>query len=262
MTKEEIIEGILKGFRIHAKESKTPLADEANHVEEIIATLEVSLKGIGADANIRTCEDFSYLNVDCCVTCHTFYPHYEMCLIDLENGGDAWICCAMDRALNPTKRTRLEQSLEHKQILNMSTSNGPISPELITAYLTTEYRVAANPPFALLMGKRSEPLAILMAERGVKSAAYITAYNPPSQRVTEEENWSAHNSLRRNLEKRGFVLIEAEGADPSGGWQTEPGFLVLGLTLEHAKEIGKLFRQNAIVCADKDAVPELMMLVE
>lgn len=122
MTKREIIEQILKDFRTQANKSRTPFSDEADYEKEIVEALETSLKGIETDANIRTCEEFSYLNVECCQTCHTFYAHYEMSLIELESGGNAWICCAMDRALNPGKLKRLEQSPEYKQIVSMLSS--------------------------------------------------------------------------------------------------------------------------------------------
>jgi hypothetical protein len=43
-------------------------------------------------SKIRTCEDFPHLKVECCPTCHHFYPHYEISVIDLPNGGRAWVC--------------------------------------------------------------------------------------------------------------------------------------------------------------------------
>jgi hypothetical protein len=119
MTTSEIIEGVLKDLRTQAKKSGTSFGDEVDYETEIISVLEASLKGVEKGTNIRTCEDFRHLNVRCCETCHTFDQHYEMSLIDIESGGDAWICCAMDRALNPRKRARLEQSPEYEQIRSM-----------------------------------------------------------------------------------------------------------------------------------------------
>ena len=37
--------------------------------------------------------DFRYLDIDCCETCHTLCPHYEMYLEELPLGRKAWICC-------------------------------------------------------------------------------------------------------------------------------------------------------------------------
>jgi hypothetical protein len=36
----------------------------------------------------------------------------EMEIIEIECGGKAWICCSLDRALNPTKLMALEQTSE------------------------------------------------------------------------------------------------------------------------------------------------------
>jgi hypothetical protein len=41
-----------------------------------------------------------------------------MALINIESGGNAWICCALDRALNPLKHARLETA-EYGQIMDM-----------------------------------------------------------------------------------------------------------------------------------------------
>jgi hypothetical protein len=125
MTKGGIIEGILKDSRTRVNEGGTLYAAEADNEQEIIETLEASLKGLETDADIRTCEDFGHLNVACCETCHTSYPHFEMSLIDLETGGNAWICCALDRALNPEKHERLDRSPEYKEILRMFASDDP-----------------------------------------------------------------------------------------------------------------------------------------
>jgi hypothetical protein len=85
--------------------------------EEIaIQTLETALREIEPDRDIRTCSDFSHLGTECCEICHTFSPHYEMSLLDVQGGGNAWICCAMDRALNPQKHSRLRSSAACKTL--------------------------------------------------------------------------------------------------------------------------------------------------
>lgn len=75
--------------------------------------MEKSLRNAALEANIRTCEDFGSLNVKCCECCHGIYQHYEIALIDIESGGNAWICCAIDRALNPKKYANFPQQAEN-----------------------------------------------------------------------------------------------------------------------------------------------------
>jgi Protein of unknown function (DUF3293) len=101
-----------------------------------------------------------------------------------------------------------------------------------------------------------------MAEHALNTAAYITAYTPYSQHCTQEENRLANDALHEHLGNRAFALFDAEGADPTGEWLSEPGFLVLGLELEDARGVGVFFRQNAIVSAGQDALPQLVMLVD
>ena len=81
-----------------------------------IRTLESKLGEIEPDRDLRTCSDFSHLHAECCEICHTFSPHYEMSLLDVEGGGKAWICCAIDRALDPQKHSQLASSVAYKTL--------------------------------------------------------------------------------------------------------------------------------------------------
>ena len=49
----------------------------------------------------KTCEDFKHLNAQCCDSCHRPYEIYEMKAVPLPDGGYAWVCCALDRAIRP-----------------------------------------------------------------------------------------------------------------------------------------------------------------
>lgn len=58
---------------------------------------------------IKTCEGFKHLGVECCDTCHNFYPHYEMSVIDLPDGGKAWVCDTVKWAIYPEKNRELQE---------------------------------------------------------------------------------------------------------------------------------------------------------
>ena len=46
----------------------------------------------------------------CCDTCHKFYPHYEMSVIDpLPDGGKAWVCDTVKWAIYPEKYRELQE---------------------------------------------------------------------------------------------------------------------------------------------------------
>jgi hypothetical protein len=116
MKKAEIIAktlGDMKRVPIHEELS---LASDSDEEEIAIQTLEAKLGEIEPDRDIRACSDFSHLGTECCEICHTFSPHYEMSLLDVEGGGKAWTCCAIDRALNPRKHPRLRSSAAYKTL--------------------------------------------------------------------------------------------------------------------------------------------------
>lgn len=129
----------------------------------------------------------------------------------------------------------------------------------ITAYLETDYQVFSNPPFALRINQASEPLAKLLQQQKTDCAAFITACNPFSRKLDDATNAARQVELEKELRPRGLNFIEGEGRHPSGGW-TEPSYLVLGLSLDEAKELGRRYEQNAVVWCGADAVPELVLL--
>jgi hypothetical protein len=97
VTKNEIIEKTLKDIGPRLKQHETPCSEEPDCGEIVIAELQARLP----ETDIKTCEDFRHLNVTCCDTCHTFYPHYDMSLIDLPDGANAWVCDPVKWAIYP-----------------------------------------------------------------------------------------------------------------------------------------------------------------
>ncbi len=116
VTKHEIISEMLKFADPEATPAQSADDNAGYSQEEIIKILDRSLAELPADSLVRTCADFSHLNVDCCETCHNNNPQFEMALIDVESGGNAWICCAVDMALNPIKHAKMQSSTEYKEI--------------------------------------------------------------------------------------------------------------------------------------------------
>ncbi len=110
MTKAEIISMTLADCLVGPA---TPLGNDTKYKDEVVAALEASLLGVDPGMDIRTCGDFIHLNVECCKTCHELESHYEMSLRGIESGGNAWICCAMDRALNPVAHAIFKESEEY-----------------------------------------------------------------------------------------------------------------------------------------------------
>lgn len=131
---------------------------------------------------------------------------------------------------------------------------------LLEAYRATEYQVDAIPPLVLHVDRPSAGLAALYARFHLTSAAFITACNPHGQLTPEGENQARNARLRADLRERALPFLEGRGVDPLGTWPPEASLLVLGLSREEALALGERHEQNALLWADVDAIPRLLLL--
>jgi hypothetical protein len=139
-----------------------------------------------------------------------------------------------------------------------------LSTELIQAFLETHYRVHQHgpdaPPLTLRVGQSSAGLAALHQAHGADCSAFLTAYNPFAQQVDDASNLQRQEDLKQELSSRSLIFLPGEGQHPTNGWPAEPSVLVLGLSLEDAKVMGRKYEQAAIVWSGPAAVPELVLL--
>jgi len=134
--------------------------------------------------------------------------------------------------------------------------------DLIAAYREAEYFVLADPPFVLRVGSLSEELDRLMQRHGVDCAAYVTAWNPRSVPLPHDENRAAQEQLESGLRAAGHVLIPGEGRDPAGHWPGESSVLALGLSRRGAVDIGRAYRQHAVLWIRRGAAVELVLVAD
>lgn len=132
--------------------------------------------------------------------------------------------------------------------------------DLIAAYTSTRYVTFAEPAFVLRIGEASADLRSLYRRRGIRSAAFLTAWNPYSRPTPLEQNEAAQTELRQRLAQEGLSLLEGEGRGADGDWPPEPSILALGCSKRLAKKLGHQFGQNAIVWAGANGVPRLILL--
>lgn len=133
-----------------------------------------------------------------------------------------------------------------------------IAPELVQAFMETEYFVHADPAFKMKIGQPCPELASLMAEHKAHCAAFITAWNPFSQALSPTENEQRQQELKAQLKTRGQSWIEGIGQHPSNQWPGEPSVLILNLNRESATVLAAQYKQHAFVWADETAVPTLV----
>lgn len=137
----------------------------------------------------------------------------------------------------------------------------PLPADLVEAYRRTEYRVAdGSYAFVMRVDEPSDSLRTCHFAHGVERSAFVTACNPRSVPTPDQENETAMARLASELEARGYFVLQGRGVDPTGAWPGEPSYLVLGITEADAVEIARRFDQYAIVCADDDATPRLVVV--
>ena len=139
-------------------------------------------------------------------------------------------------------------------------SESQIPRATIQAYLETHYQVHGFSPTLLKIGEGNATLAAIHRSNGVEASAFVTACNPFSEPLDDAANAERQKILAVELTQRGLTFIEGVGQHPSNDWAGEASFLVLGVSVEEAKELGARFGQNAIVWAGSDAVPKLVPL--
>jgi hypothetical protein len=140
------------------------------------------------------------------------------------------------------------------------TSESSLSRGLINAFLATHYHVRGEPPFILKIGEPSQALASLYRLYGQECAAFLTAWNPYSEKFSDLENSAAQQKMLNELNKRELPMLPGEGKHPTEDWPGEDSFLILGINREDASSLGLEFRQNAFLWCGDDAVPELVLL--
>lgn len=136
-----------------------------------------------------------------------------------------------------------------------------IPRDKIEAYLDAHYHVEVGPDaFVLRIGQHSPDLALRYAAIGSDCALFITAFNPLGQEQDDAANEEAHVRLGELLRRASDHVIEGEGADPAGNWPAERSYLAFGIDADAARELGRHFKQDAVVWIGRDAVPQLLLL--
>ncbi|MEO8259480.1 MAG: DUF3293 domain-containing protein [Acidobacteriota bacterium] len=107
-------------------------------------------------------------------------------------------------------------------------------------------------------GQSTPDLDALLSEAGAAQWAYLTACNPNSERLPPEENGQRQNALRQAVQDRGLTFFEGEGVLDAAVWPPEPSFLILDISADDARSLGRQFGQLAIVVGRPGQVALLM----
>lgn len=122
--------------------------------------------------------------------------------------------------------------------------------ELLQAYSETDY-IIPDLGIIVKIGQENKELDALQEKYASCSWAFITAENPKSKSLSDDENQQRTNQLKVLIEKLGKPYFEGYGQGKSG-WKPEKSFLILDTSRNDAIEkFGIPFEQNAIVVGEK-----------
>ena len=133
-----------------------------------------------------------------------------------------------------------------------------IDSSLRKKYLDTDYIISDDPPLLMKVGEQSDDLRVLLGSMGVESAAFITAWNPHSEKLSDDENDDRQAVLLADIEKMRLNYLVGYGQGKA--WQ-EYSYLVLGIDKGQASAMATRFEQNAYVWIGPAGIPELITTV-
>ncbi len=133
--------------------------------------------------------------------------------------------------------------------------------ELEAAYQATTYRVfLPGGCCELRTGVASETLRCWLETAGAGQFAILSAHNPGSRRIDDQENAIRQSQLECELLEAGFEPYVGENISADATWPAEETCFVAGITLAEALAFGQRFGQNAIVHGGDDGLPVLVWI--
>lgn len=130
--------------------------------------------------------------------------------------------------------------------------------DLEQAYRAAVYRLEDG--HRVNVGARDPVLDSIFRQRGVATAARLTAANPGSvEPLADAINAEANSRLVRDIDDAGLAHIRCGSSDAAGDW-AEEGFLVFGIRLENAKTLGRKYGQRGILWMEEGQPVTLVML--
>ena len=132
------------------------------------------------------------------------------------------------------------------------------SKELQLAYEQTLYIVTwEKGEWILRIGAVNPQFNQWLLENKIQNWAFITAYNPFSEALSEKENKKLQSQLKRILIKNKYQLWNGKGQG-AGNWPAEESFFIANISQELAGKLATDFKQNAYVFGSYNSKPQLI----
>jgi len=165
----------------------------------------------------------------------------------------------IERAKEPNKKPPTPGlEVDRPTAARLGIEETSIPSQTIRAYKNTEFRVFSDPRLKLTIGKQNPNISRYQDD--LVGVAFITAFNPLGEALSDEQNERLHESLCSSVRESAYQFKEGEGADPTSEWASEKSLYIEGIGLSAAIQIGNQYRQNAIVWVGTDQLPRLVLL--
>jgi len=126
-------------------------------------------------------------------------------------------------------------------------------------YLATTYRVTAvDPPIDIRIGELCPALDALLEKHGARTWAFITAWNPGSQKTDDATNRRRQAELEAEVKQGGYAFYRGAGVPDEADWDPEASLLIVGISSDDAVKLGKKYGQAAIVAGQISSRAELI----
>lgn len=113
-----------------------------------------------------------------------------------------------------------------------------------------------QPLFVVRTGVANQVLIHLNRSLNSSTWAIITAMNPRSQLLTQEENEMRHHAFCKQISN--YAFITGVALDPAGIWPAERNALIFNLSMEEALQIASTWNQHAIIHGSADGLGKLV----
>jgi Protein of unknown function (DUF3293) len=131
---------------------------------------------------------------------------------------------------------------------------------LLEAYRRTAFNVdTPKGRLSLRVGQRCLELDDLLTDHGVSTWAYVSAFNPGSMRLRDEENAARRREREAVIASLRVVSYAGEGVADDGGWPPEPSLLILGIARGDAGRLGRQYGQLAVLYGEQGREAELVL---
>ncbi len=110
--------------------------------------------------------------------------------------------------------------------------------------------------FTIRLGADNAELREFLAGRGIATWSFLTAYNPQSQPLSDEENAARQAELVRSLNAQGYKYLKGYGTGED--WDPEASLFILDISRQASIDLGMQFGQHAILWGECGGEPELV----